>query len=1023
MYDFTNVDPVKCCTWLVLPSVYDECLSYGEQLNKFCKALNDLIENNNNIPQYVAEMIQNYITSGAIDQVVRNILANYILNVKYPPKGVTPAVGDGSADDTDAIQGCIDYAFNQGGGCVYFPYGKYLTRSLTLRSGVSLVGFDRYSTRIVQRGGDTKPLVSGENVQNVQISNLTLDGNNEVQTDDLDVVNILGKDVLLYNLVVKSGYQCLVYNGLGGDLQVSNVVFGGAVKKVAVINGKDSVQFKNVKFNELGRIQGECVLEVGSNDGVYSFSSKAVTPVCIKCVGNRNNFIADIINSTNNFVDTGSMNNFNVLGVEVKEQLAQGKNISIAGNTTENITGSKTETVGTGKVENITGTKTEVISENKSENITGNREIAVGGTDSIRVDGVSSVNIGDARTEIYGNSRNVDVTSFNTEEYHDTMTENFDGNHIVNGTNETNTFTGKVINKSKDFELVTTNPLTYSHNPVHIDDNFDGIPFKDSNNNEYNVLVYKKSIEKMNTTKIGYNGSFMTNSDLTNNYIYAQGGTYLDGYYYQFLFDDTKTKQIIYKINANSGTYTYKEFTNLYHGNGMTNDESNLYITAWGETATAPYKIYKLDTSLNIIEVYNIDLPLVNIGYDKVTKTMYGSTGTDMYELTLAPTVTYKLLFSITDYYKNYTVQGLCVNNGIFYYAYSAPESILKINIDGTNAELIILDSIVNNLFQLGEMEDLEYVDGRLYTFSYNRSNMSLTQNTPVLLVFGNIGLNNNTIFESIDPRRDTIFVGNATSLKCIGSQSNPFYDTQQAVFACQAMNSVFPIYYDIKVNDIDRIYNGFYVVGNCIRSITRISGKPKIKFLRTRNANLYIENFTVSGSITTTENILIENSLVCLNTIDPSSIDILADRCFISGNYSFVSLIGVMGTTQNSAYKAGKVVYSGLTGTFRAYPKTTAYIHGSGAPNGMLGVEVASNISVNTTDTLLNWNRIMPNNVSLAKYSVFLFIINGVGYTVSSTCSLTIDKNTIISIKFNNGRFTLSATNNITISSIIAVR
>ena len=137
MYDFTNVNPVKCCAWLVLPTVYDESLSYGEQLNKFCKALNELIENNNNLPDYVAEMIRNYITSGAIDEVVRNILANYILNVKYPPNDITPAVGDGSADDTDAIQGCIDYAFNQGGGCIYFPYGKYLSRSLTLRSGVS----------------------------------------------------------------------------------------------------------------------------------------------------------------------------------------------------------------------------------------------------------------------------------------------------------------------------------------------------------------------------------------------------------------------------------------------------------------------------------------------------------------------------------------------------------------------------------------------------------------------------------------------------------------------------------------------------------------------------------------------------------------------------------------------------------------------------------------------------------------------------------------------------------------------
>lgn len=474
MYDFTNVDPVKCCTWLVLPTVYDESLSYGEQLNKFCKALNELIENNNNIPQYVAEMIQNYITSGAIDEVVRNILANYILNVKYPPKGITPAVGDGSADDTVAIQGCIDYAFNQGGGCVYLPYGKYLSRSLTLRSGVSLVGFDRYSTRIVQRGGDTKPLLSGGNVQNVQISNLTLDGNNEVQTDDLDVINVLGKDCLFTNLVIKSGFQCFVYNGLGGDLQVDNVVFGGAVKKVAVINGKDSVQFTNVKFNELGKVQGKCVLEVGASDGVYSFSSKAISPLCISVNGSRNTFNCDIINASNNFNDTGVMNNFNVLGMEVKEQLAQGKNISIGGNTTENITGnktetvgsgkvenitgSKTETIGSGKVENITGSKTEVISENKSENITGNREIDIDGTDSIHVDGVSSVNIGGTRTEVFGSSRSVGVTGANTEEYHDTMTETFDSKHIVNGVDETNSFTGNINNAANKFAFESKQP-------------------------------------------------------------------------------------------------------------------------------------------------------------------------------------------------------------------------------------------------------------------------------------------------------------------------------------------------------------------------------------------------------------------------------------------------------------------------------------------------------------------------------------------------------------------------------------
>lgn len=458
MYDFMNVDPVKCCAWLVLPTVYDESLSYGEQLNKFCKALNELIENNNNLPDYVAEMIQNYITSGAIDEVVRNILANYILNVKYPPKGIAPAVGDGSADDTDAIQGCIDYAFNKGGGCVYFPYGKYLSRSLTLRSGVSLVGFDRYSTRIVQRGGDTKPLVSGGNVQNVQITNLTLDGNNEVQTDDLDVIYILGSDILLSNLIVKSGYQCLDYIGNKGTLQVDNVDFGSAVKKVAFIGGTGVAQFTNVKFNSIGKVESECILDVNGNNGIYNFISTAEAPLCINCSGNNNYFDATIINSTP-YKDIGKFNNFNLHGNEVVENLANNKNSKIGGSITENISGSKTETIGSDKVENVSGSKTETITENKTENINGNREIDINGTDSVHIDGVSSINASGARTEVYDNSRNVGVTGVNIEEYHNSMTEIFDKKHIVNGNDETNTFTGNVTNKANKFSF-TSNEKT-----------------------------------------------------------------------------------------------------------------------------------------------------------------------------------------------------------------------------------------------------------------------------------------------------------------------------------------------------------------------------------------------------------------------------------------------------------------------------------------------------------------------------------------------------------------------------------
>ena len=647
--------------------------------------------------------------------------------------------------------------------------------------------------------------------------------------------------------------------------------------------------------------------------------------------------------------------------------------------------------------EQVTGNKTSEVGGKLTEHITGNREIDVDGDDSIQVDGVTSINRGGAVTEVYGSSRDVGIEGAYTATAKET-----------------------VINSDK-LNLNVTDPIVYNKTPTKKDSNFNSIPLATPDGQIYDVLVYRKPLSNGLNTQIGYNGSFITNHDLTHKYIYLQGGTYLNGFYYIYLFE-TEANGIIYKINAETGTYTYKEFTNLYHGNGMCTDGVYIYITAWGSSASAPYKVYKLDDNLNILTSYSTPLELVNIAYDKVTHKFYGTTGVDVYELIMSNTIAAVKTCTITGYYAAYTVQGICVNDGVLYYAYSAPESILKINIDGTGGELIVLDNIVNNLFQLGELEDLEYIDGRLYTMSYNRSNMSVTQHAPSLIVFGNLGLDNNTIFESIDPRRDTIFVGNAVSLKCTGSSDNPFNDTQQAVFACQGMHAVYPVTYNIKINALDRVYSGVYPIGNCVKEITPVSGKPKVKFIRTRNAMTLIKDLVVYGSVTNMENILCDDSLVTLNTIDPASVDIIASRCFITGNASFVNLVGVMGTTQNAALDAGKVVYSGLTGTFKCYPKTTMYMHDSGAPISLNGVEVAKSVAVTTTPTTIRWTRIMPNDVSLEKYSDFIFIIDNIGYHVCGDSKLNLADKTL-NIKFANGRFTLSATSNMTIFNIIAIR
>lgn len=60
------------------------------------------------------------------------------------------AVGDGSADDTAAIQAAITAAFTAGGGTVRVPTGRYRVTSLTLLRGVALQGDSYMSNNVYE---------------------------------------------------------------------------------------------------------------------------------------------------------------------------------------------------------------------------------------------------------------------------------------------------------------------------------------------------------------------------------------------------------------------------------------------------------------------------------------------------------------------------------------------------------------------------------------------------------------------------------------------------------------------------------------------------------------------------------------------------------------------------------------------------------------------------------------------------------------------------------------------------------
>lgn len=473
--NWSNVKPTCCAKWLVLPTVYSDALSYGEQLDKFCYQLNQMIENNNILPDFISEMIKEYINSGAIGEVVRDILADYILNVKYPPKGITPAVGDGSADDTAAIQGCIDYAA-ENGGVVYFPYGSYLTQPLTMKNGVSLFGFDRYSTKIVLKGGATNPLIGGT-VADLSIANLTLDGNSGIQVNDVNVVTIMGTNVLFTNLIIKDGYTLVNYAGTGGHLQISDVVFGNAVEKCLLTTGNADVQCENVMFNQLSAVGGVSVMDIGTDGGFFNVKSLATCNQCIVVSGNNNKISAIVENATNPVVDNGLQNNIEIFGISNKE--------FYSGDTTKDVNGSYSKHVGGTYTKEVDGNANESVDGNLSSIVTGvasetykNNKTVTGTNETKNLSGKKSVSAASSDETITGKKS---VTANSLEE----TTENAKNVRA-------NTVTENTINKTEvntgDYFLDTTNPIKYGE-VTPINSAFGKVSWRDKNSNPYNVLT------------------------------------------------------------------------------------------------------------------------------------------------------------------------------------------------------------------------------------------------------------------------------------------------------------------------------------------------------------------------------------------------------------------------------------------------------------------------------------------------------------------------------------------------------
>lgn len=496
-----QLSALKPFTRREVQSLFDQCMEGTNQelVYYMLGVCNILAQQNADIPDFVESLIQEYISSGEIEKVLANVLAGYMLNVKNPPEGLTPAVGDGTANDTEAIQGCIDYAYQNGGMAVYFPSGAYLCSALTLQPTTTLFGQDRYTTRVVLQGGATAPLISGT-AEKLTVSGIGLDGNGDVQVNNVNLIDVTVDTAIFINSVLTDGYtllKCVVND----DIQITDVIFDHAIQNSLDLSGDGHASVTNVLFKTISTLVGENYvvnsLDSSSFNGLMFVGDSAN---CILCEGDNNSFECVSVQTSRLYADNGTGNSFNFESIERNNTILGTDTITAdtiarvtkteftetGSDRTANYSGTWDETVGA-KIVNVTGNHAETNG-TKSETVSGPKTETVNARKTLTVSEYMET-VQNNKTENVQGDKTVTVGGDYQRTTSGAVTESDTGNTQTTVGDRTESFTNKTLTGTK-LNIRTSQPVSYE-TPTVSENNplFDVVPMLSENNKGYNVLV------------------------------------------------------------------------------------------------------------------------------------------------------------------------------------------------------------------------------------------------------------------------------------------------------------------------------------------------------------------------------------------------------------------------------------------------------------------------------------------------------------------------------------------------------
>lgn len=191
--------------------------------------------------------------AAATPAAARNVILNGYAFASVKTYG---ALGDGTTNDTTAVQLALDTVAAAGGGVVYFPRGTYRVSTLTWPAKVSAQGDGLFSTYLKANTNATTTLILFQNVARIVIRDMQFDGNaqcgnvfkfvatvgNSCGTMDFHNIHMLGA----------TANTVLIANAGGGSANdVSHVMFYNCYFRSTGLTG---AQWRNEAANGLNLV-------------------------------------------------------------------------------------------------------------------------------------------------------------------------------------------------------------------------------------------------------------------------------------------------------------------------------------------------------------------------------------------------------------------------------------------------------------------------------------------------------------------------------------------------------------------------------------------------------------------------------------------------------------------------------------------------------------------------------------------------------------------------------------------------